>query len=263
MSPAPRPDWQLPTGVSRGLSDYVESDHIADDYDEFFALTSLFEFDEQVIFRHFVEPGLVADLGCGTGRALVPLARRGFRGLGVDLSHAMLRVVQEKADIDDLPIDLVQANLVELDCLTDEVADYALCLFSTLGMISGRDNRAKALRHMWRILKPGGKAVLHVHNVWNNLFDPMGRRFLFKHLPQTLLRRDVQFGDKVMPYRGIPNMYLHSFTHGEFRSALVGAGFKIVEFNPLSPTRHDRLDHAWLLPRLRANGWVVVVQKPW
>ena len=262
MSPPSHPDWQLPTGVSRGLSDYVDSDHIADDYDDFFALTSLFEFDEEVISKHFVEPGLVVDLGCGTGRALVPLVRRGFRGLGVDLSLSMLRVVQEKADIDSLPIDLLMANLVELDAIADSAADYCLCLFSTLGMISGRKNRRRAVEHMWRILKPGGKAVLHVHNVWNNLFDPLGRRYLAKHIPQVLVRRDVQLGDKIMPYRGIPNMYLHSFTRHELRRVLVRAGFDIAELISLSPTRQHRLSHPWFLPRLRANGWVVVVQKP-
>ncbi len=262
MSPGPRPDWQLPTGVSRGLSDYIDSDHIADDYDEFFALTSLFEFDEAVLARHFTPPGLVVDLGCGTGRALIPLVRKGFRGLGVDLSTAMLRIVQEKADIDSLQVDLVQANLVELDAIANSVADYAICLFSTLGMISGRENRARAIAHMFRILKPGGRAVLHVHNVWNNLFDPLGRRFLFKHLPAAMLRRSVEFGDKVMPYRGIPNMYLHSFTRGELSGELRKAGFGIVELIPLSPTRQHELSHRWFLPRLRANGWVVVVERP-
>jgi len=262
MTRSARPDWQLPTGVSRGLGDYIASDHIADDYDEFFALTSLFEFDEAVISRHFVEPGLVVDLGCGTGRALLPLVRRGFRGLGVDLSAAMLGVVREKADLESLQVDLLMANLVELDSLADAVADYCLCLFSTLGMIRGREHRARALAHMHRILKPGGKAVLHVHNVWNNLFDPLGRRYLVKHLPRVLLRRDEQLGDKVMPYRGIPNMYLHSFTRGELRRELTGAGFRITEIIPLSASRQHELSRRWLFPRLRANGWVVVVQRP-
>ena len=73
MTRPDRPTWQLPPGVSRGLWDYVHTPHIADDYDDYFAFNSLFETDGAVLNRHFDRPGLVADLGCGTGRALVPL----------------------------------------------------------------------------------------------------------------------------------------------------------------------------------------------
>jgi len=48
MSAANRPAWQLPPGVSRGLWDYVHAPHIADDYDDYFALNSLFETDGAV-----------------------------------------------------------------------------------------------------------------------------------------------------------------------------------------------------------------------
>ena len=80
MTRPDRPSWQLPPGVSRGLWDYVHASHIADDYDEYFAFNSLFETDGAILRRQFDPPGLVADLGCGTGRALVHvvLRRRGM-----------------------------------------------------------------------------------------------------------------------------------------------------------------------------------------
>src|SRR5687767_2127999 len=132
MPDAPLPQWKLPTGVTRGLWEYVHSEPVAFDYDAYFAHNQLFDFDEQVIARHFRGPGLVADLGCGTGRALVPLCRRGFRGLAIDLSENMLAVVREKAARENLPIECLHANLVELN-LPEGSVDYALCLFSTLG----------------------------------------------------------------------------------------------------------------------------------
>ena len=55
-----RPSWQLPAGVTRGSWDYIQADHIAHDYDDYFAYNSLFEFDEQVLARHFTQPGLVS-----------------------------------------------------------------------------------------------------------------------------------------------------------------------------------------------------------
>jgi len=203
-------------------------------------------------------PGLVADLGCGTGRALLPLVRRGHRGLAVDLSPHMLRIVDEKAAEEGLPVRCVLANLVELDCLRDDSLDYAICLFSTLGMIRGRNNRRCVLGHVRRILKPGGLFCLHVHNTWSSLFNPAGRAWLARHLLALPFRRKLELGDKFYPYRAIPNMFLHTFTRGELVRELRRAGFRIRELIPLAVHRQRPLRWAWLFGRLRANGWIAV-----
>lgn len=262
MASPVQPTWQLPPGVSRGLWDYAHSRSVAEDYDEYFALNSLFDFDEQVLARFFTQPGaLVADLGCGTGRALLPIVRRGLRGLAIDLSRPMLEVVREKATLDSLPIDCLQANLVELGSLRDASIDYAMCMFSTLGMIRGRENRRRALGHIRRALKPDGVFVLHVHNFWHNLFDPGGPWWLLRNLLIAPLRRDLDIGDKSFSYRGVPNMFLHVFRRGELRGELRRAGFRVREMIPLDTTRRHPLPRPWLLERLRANGWIVVCQR--
>ena len=256
--PADVPQWRLPSGITLGLWQYAHADHIAYDYDDYFARNSLFEFDESVLVRLFTRPGLLVDLGCGTGRLLVPFARRGFRGLAVDLSMPMLDIVGQKAREESLPIDRLRANLTQLDCLRDNVADYAICMFSTLGMIRGRANRLCVLRHARRLLKPGGKFVLHVHNRWYNLFDPQGRVWIAHNLLGALFRRDQEPGDKFFDYRGIPNMFLHVFMRRELKADLDAAGFRIVDFIALDTQRRHALRYAWFLGRLRANGWIVV-----
>ncbi len=256
--PPSRPTWQLPSGVPRGLWDYSQAAYIADDYDEYFEWNSLFEFDEAVLQASFPPPGVVADLGCGTGRALVPLVTGGLTGVAVDLSEHMLRIVQQKADIAGLEIECLQANLVELDCLRDQSVDYAMCMFSTLGMIQGRQNRQQMLRHVVRILKPGGRFVLHIHNFWYNLFDPGGPWWVLSSLARAAVSRQFELGDKVFPYRGIPNMFLHVFRRGEIVRDLRRAGFQIAEVIPLDTARRHRLRWPWLAGRLRANGWIIV-----
>jgi len=256
-----RPEWQLPPGVPSGVWEYAHAEHIAEEYDEYFALSELFEFDEQVVGSLLVRPGWVVDLGWGTGRALVPLARRGFRCLGVDLSRPMLRVVGQKAQAEGLVIHRLQANLVELEGLGDGWADYVLCLFSTLGMIHGRENRRRALAHAGRILKPQGRLVLHVHNVWYNLFSAEGRRWLARHWAGRLLGRRGDPGDKFFTYRGIPRVFVHTFSLGELRSTLRSAGLRIEQLIPLAAERQRPLAHAWFLGRFRANGWIVICRK--
>jgi SAM-dependent methyltransferase len=255
---APPPDWKLPDGVPRGVWEYAHRSHIAGDYDDEFATNTLFDFDEEVLRNSFPKPGSIVDLGCGTGRALIPFARRGYRCTGVDLSPEFLRIVGEKADAESLSVARVLANLIELDCFADGAFDYACCLFSTLGMIRGRERRRQALAHFRRILKPEGVLVVHVHNLWHNLRDGLGRGWLLRHLTVERFRGTVERGDKFFPYRGIREMFLHLFTRGEFVAELRSAGFAVDELIPLDTARRHRLALPWFFGGLRANGWIAV-----
>ncbi|MCA9259955.1 MAG: class I SAM-dependent methyltransferase [Planctomycetales bacterium] len=253
-----RPAWRLPQGVSRASWDYFRSASIADDYDAYFAWNSLFEFDQRILDENFAPHGRVADLGCGTGRALLPLVRSGRRGLAIDLSPHMLRIVRDKAVAEDLPIACLQANLVELDAVADHAVDDAMCLFSTLGMIQGRANRRRALEHVRRIVRPGGCFVLHVHNFWFNLRDPGGPWWVATNLLSAPFRKGVEIGDKWFPYRGLPKMFLHVFRWRELASDLEEAGWRIERRIRLDVERRHALRHPWWLPALRTNGWIVI-----
>jgi ubiquinone/menaquinone biosynthesis C-methylase UbiE len=243
------PDWQLPAGTDRGLWDYVSSRRVAREYDAALAGTPLLTIDLQFAERHFRTPGRLVDLGCGTGRLLLPFARRGFSCLGVDLSDAMLDVVREKADREGLAIDRLKANLVELDTLSAASFDYAACLFSTLGMIRGKDNRARFLGHVRRVLKPGGVFVLHAHNT----------RYRFGW---GLGRPGVESGDRTMPQlRGGAELTLHHYSRRELLSDLTVAGFRVLEFVPVSTRADGRFPAAWMLPGVRAYGFLVAGEK--
>lgn len=259
---APPPAWRLPVGIPRGVWEYAHRPQVAGNYDEEFAENTLFDFDESVLLRYFTKPGVFVDLGCGTGRALLPFARRGFQTIGVDLSPRFLKLVAEKGSRENLAIELVVANLIELGCLADASIDYASCLFSTLGMIRGRASRARALAHVHRSLKPGGIFIVHVHNRWHNLREPQGRRWLLKNLTWERWRGTNEPGDKFFPYRGIREMFLHLYTKPEFERELRTAGFEITELIPLDTAKRHALPRPWFLGRLRANGWIAVCRKP-
>ncbi len=248
--------------MARSTWQYTQAPHIALDYDAYFQGNSLFEFDEAFIAKYLSKPGWLADLGCGTGRLLIPFARRGFRGLAVDLSMHMLGVVGDKARAEQLPIDRLRANLTELDCVHDASLDYAICMFSTLGMIHGSQNRLRALRHVRRILRPGGIFIMHVHNRWHHLYQPEGRRWLLENAVRWLFNRDTEPGDKYFDYRGIPQMYLHAFTRGELQRLIGDAGLQLLEMVPLDTERRHRLPWPWCFERLRANGWLIACRRP-
>jgi SAM-dependent methyltransferase len=253
-------DWQLPPGVNRGLWDYLHDPAIARDYDAGLAHSALFQADEAFARRHFDRPGRLIDLGCGTGRLLVPFAQRGDWVVGVDLSEGMLRHAGEKAAAAGVLIHRLKMNLVELDALCDRSFDYATCLFSTLGMIVGTEARRRVLRHVHRLLRSGGKFVLHVHNRWFNFWDPQGRRWLARDVLRSLAGGTG--GDRHQPaHQGIAGLTLHLFTRREAVRLLRDAGFRILEVMPVSLRPDGQLPGSWCFGWLRAYGYLLAAQR--
>ncbi len=256
------PDWKLPVGTSRGLWAYLTDSALADDYDRSLAGTALLDFDLRRALELFRPPGSLADLGCGTARLLIPFARLRYPVMGVDLSQEMLRVARHKAIAVGLEIPLIRANLVELDGLRDHSFDYAACLFSTLGMVSGIENRRRVLAHAFRILKPGGRFLLHVHNLWFHLQTRAGRHWLLVDRWRNL-RGAADAGYLEMPsHRGIAGLALYHFSRGEIIRELKSVGFVQIGVEPVSLRPDCRLPLRWLFPGLRAYGFLVSAIRP-
>lgn len=258
MTEENRPAWLLPPGVPRGVWDYAHSPQVAATYDQQLAGHPLLAFDEQLLSHAFATPGRLVDLGCGTGRLMVAMARRGHFVLGVDLSPHMLRAVRQKAAQTGLALPTIQASLVELGCLADGAFDYAICMFNTLGMIRGTAHRHQALQHFRRILRGGGWLALHVHNRWFHLHSPMGRRWVLAGTLRPWFDRQTEAGDHVFADLGIPNLFVHSFSRREIRGALCRAGFHIHREIPLDVRHHRPLSRPWFLGSLRATGWILL-----
>ncbi len=254
------PTWRLPEGVDGALWQYAHTPRLAAEEDAYFAGHPLFAADAETIHAWFREPGNLVDLGCGTGRHAVAFARRGFAVTAVDLSHDMLQATGSKAYEWGCRVDLVRANLCRLDCFPDQRFDYAISMFSTLGMIRGAGARERALREAARILRPGGRIALHAHNIWLNLGDPQGRRWLAGHLARAFTLRG-ELGDRAMTYRGIPGMSVHLFRWGELRRLFRRAGLRIDQVLPIDRTTAQPIPRPWLWPAVRAGGWLVLATR--
>lgn len=243
------PNWQLPAGVDRGLWDYLHARDMIAHYDEQILTAPLTQVDVAFCERIFPPPGRLLDLGCGTGRLCAHFAPRGLACVGIDLSDDMLEIARQKVPT----AHFLKANIVEPLPLPDGSFDYAACLFSTLGMIRGAENRAKAIANVSRWLKPGGRFVLHVHNRY---FRGLGWKRVFLERWKALCRRP-DAGDLTMPqaYGGAP-LTLHHFTRREVHELLENHGFRVIETVAVGvggePTR-GRWVYGWLIASEKAT----------
>lgn len=242
------PDWQLPSGVDRGLWDYLSSERVAREYDEALQTTPLIRIDVEYAKRWLIPAGKLIDLGCGTGRLIEEFIQRGYDCTGVDLSEKMLTVAREKFQSYDPSPTWIQANLVDLSMIPDASFQHAACLFSTLGMLRGEDNRQKFLHHVRRILVKGGRFVVHAHN----------RHFQFGF---GLGQRGNERGDRTMPQmRGGAPLTLHHFSYRGLVSLLNQSGFRVLDTLLIGANATGKLSWPRFLPRWRAHGFLLACE---
>lgn len=262
MSPEPPPAWRLPDGVDPSLWRYAHTPRLAVEEDDYFVGHPLFARDAAILDERFTAPGPLVDLGCGAGRHALRFAARGFPVTAVDLSQTMLAEVARKARSSGVgPLACVRANLCRLDCIPDASFDYAISMFSTFGMIRGAAARRRAIVQAGRILRPGGRLALHAHNLWLNLRDPQGRRWLAGQLGRRLLGKAV-LGDRRMTYRGVAGMEVHLYRWPELAADLGAAGLRVDEVLALDAVSAKPTPLPWLLGRYRAGGWIVFASRP-
>jgi len=117
------------------------------------------------------ERARVLELGCGTGRVLLPFAERAGFVLGVDLSQSMLDVCDRKLEQAGVPTTrarTVHADISTLDVTADEAGfDYICAPFRVMQNLETDEQVDGLMRVIKRHLKPGGEAVL-------NTFKPRG-----------------------------------------------------------------------------------------
>jgi ubiquinone/menaquinone biosynthesis C-methylase UbiE len=102
--------------------------------------------------------GDVLDVACGFGRHAVPLARAGYRVVGVDRSEALLGEARRRAGEEGPQPRLVRADYRELP-LKDASFDAAVNLFTSLGYL-GDEEDVRVLAEIRRVLRPGGRLVI-------------------------------------------------------------------------------------------------------
>lgn len=165
----------------------LESDELAQLYD-----LEYDDWDEDSAFwQSFAARtgGPIIELGCGTARALAPLAQRGYAVTGVDSSAAMLERARERFLAYGVPA--ARFQLLRQPMESAVVPERARLVFSALNAFAHlttplRQTQALAAAH--RMLDPEGLLILDLFNPLTQEYDERDRMVTLRNVladPQT------------------------------------------------------------------------------
>ncbi len=191
---------------------------IAQDYDHRFNNPRLgyMRSVEKRFLLDSLKPGIILDIGCGTGEQSLFLAEKGYQVLGMDISQEMIRIAGDRikeAGLKD-KVSLIIASAEALPFRDKSVNG----LISIFGVFSHVPRASQALQEIHRVLKKGSRAVITVVNRWNLTW-----------WVKTLLRGRVKWLIYALRSKEyiVDGLWTYYFSKGELKKMLRKIGFKV------------------------------------
>src|SRR6188768_4529114 len=103
--------------------------------------------------------GSALELGIGTGRIALPLARRGVPVHGIELSNAMVARLRAKPGGDDIGVTIGDFATTTVD----GTFSVAYLVFNTIMNLTTQEAQVACFRNVAAHLEPGGCFVIEVH----------------------------------------------------------------------------------------------------
>lgn len=152
------------------------------------------------------QKGKILDLGSGAGRHLVDI-KDGKMYL-IDFSKEMIELAKKRAKEKNIDAEFAVSDLTKIP-YKDNFFDGAICI-AALHCVEGKKNREKAVRELFRVLKPRAKAKIAV---WNK-----GAR-RFKNSPK----------ERYVKWKNKGKRYYYLYDEKEIHDLFKQVGFKIVK----------------------------------
>jgi SAM-dependent methyltransferase len=135
-------------------------EHVAERYDE--SSADMFDpaaVDPVVDFLvELARDGAALELGIGTGRIALPLAQRGIRVHGIDLSEAMVARLRAKAGAEQIGVTIGDFATTTVE----GTFSVAYLVFNTIMNLTTQDEQVACFQNVAAHLEPGGCFVIEV-----------------------------------------------------------------------------------------------------
>lgn len=119
------------------------------------------DYIENIFAYYDKDVKLAADLACGTGNFTVPLAKRGYDMIGVDVSEDMLNVARDKARAEKADILFLNQNIADIDLYG--TVDAFLCMIDGVNYVLSPQSLYEAAKKIRTcFLEPDGLFIFDI-----------------------------------------------------------------------------------------------------
>jgi ubiquinone/menaquinone biosynthesis C-methylase UbiE len=162
---------------------------------------------QQKFIDEYIKDSYYIDIGCGGGRLL------NQRSVGIDSCQEFINIVIQKG------LNAVLADMTFIP-FEDETFDNIMCIAS-YHHLSTQERRHKAMKEMFRVLKPGGHILISVWSIKQPKDTDTKKKF-------------EKYGDVYVPWKNskqkiITNRYYYIFQTDELEKMFYDNGFEIIE----------------------------------
>jgi len=112
----------------------------------------------------------ILDIGCGTGRHSLELAKRGYKVTGIDLSESMIEQAKRKREEAGLDVTFKIKNALNLDYHKDFDLSIILCE-GAFSLMEDDEKDYRILKNAYNALNNNGKLILTVLNVFKQIAE--------------------------------------------------------------------------------------------
>jgi cyclopropane fatty-acyl-phospholipid synthase-like methyltransferase len=173
----------------------------------------------------------ILDIGCGTGRHSIELARRGYSMTGVDISRGMLDEARHGAVKAGVNIDLVHQDAVAFDA--EEEFDAAICLCEgAFGLLGTLDDPfmhdVEILKNIHRALNPNGKLILTALNGMRKIREATEETIVAGHFDPLTLMENYSLDPEDPGGEDVVQVRERGFVPSELVLMLRIAGFTVL-----------------------------------
>ena len=124
--------------------------------------SSFVAYYEEIFSKYNLSPRLILDLACGTGSVTIPMAKKGYDMIGIDLSEEMLHIASEKARDAKTDILFLNQDMTEFELYG--TVDAAICSLDGVNYLTEDGDLDKLFALIHNYLNPGGIFIFDINS---------------------------------------------------------------------------------------------------
>lgn len=163
------------------------------------------DYIENIFTYYGKDVNLTADLACGTGNFTIPLAKRGYDMIGVDVSEDMLNVARDKARRENVDVLFLKQNIADIDLYG--TVDAFLCMIDGINYVISPKALYEAARKIRTcFLEPDGLFIFDI-STRHKLKNVIGNN-TFVHNEKDIF---YTWQNRYINSKNLSDMYLNFF----------------------------------------------------